>query len=191
MTGSAHPIPRTCTDARSNMSDPMRAFLDQSGHYLESEYLPKIRESVRRLGPDDLWWRPNPASNSVGNLLLHLSGNLRQWIVSGVGQRPDVRQRQAEFEANGGHAAEELLDRLAATVREAAATLAALDPARLQEPRRIQGKDVSVLEAVYHAVEHFSTHTGQIAYIAKMRAAVDLGFYEIVDGVAHERWRDA
>lgn len=171
------------------MTDPIALFLDRSAHYLAAEYLPKIRESARRLGPDDLWWRPNPASNSVGNLLLHLSGNLRQWVVSGVGAVPDVRLRQEEFEAAGGQSADELLDRLEATVQEAARAIAAVDPARVMEVRRIQGKEVTVLEAIYHAVEHFSTHTGQIAYIAKMRAAVDLGFYEIVDGVAHERWR--
>ena len=173
------------------MTDPVSLFLDRSRHYLAGEYLPKIRASVGLLSPEDLWWRPNPASNSVGNLLLHLSGNLRQWVVSGVGQVPDVRRRQEEFDAVGSQSAEDLLDRLDATVQEAARAIASVDPARVMEPRRIQGKEVTVMEAIYHAVEHFSTHTGQIAYIAKMRRGADLGFYEIVDGVAHERWERA
>lgn len=166
-----------------------RAFLDRSARYLEEDYLPRIRGSVEVLGPDDVWWRPNEASNSIGNLLLHLSGNLRQWVVHGVGDAEDVRQRELEFGARDETAAAELLGGLAAVVREAARTLTATDPAALRETRTIQGNDVTVLEAVYHAVEHFSMHTGQIIWIAKARAGRDLGFYRVEGGVAEATWK--
>src|SRR5919108_4206643 len=102
-----------------------QAFLDQSRHYLSNQYLPKIAASVERLTAEDLWWRSNPASNSAGNLLLHLAGNMRQWIISGLGGAPDHRQRQREFDARDGGSAAELLGQLRNTVREADAVLAA------------------------------------------------------------------
>lgn len=173
------------------MSETGLLFLAHSRDYLgvRGSYLPRIEQAVERLGPDDVWWRPNEASNSVGNLLLHLAGNLREWVVHGVGGAANVRQRQREFDATAGAAADVLLDALRAVVEEADVVLAALEPARLVEPVVIQGMETTVLGAIYHAVEHFSMHTGQILYIVKMRLGVDLGFYRIgQDGVATEAW---
>ena len=171
------------------MDGPGDLFLERSRNYLTSEYLPKIRLCVEELDRDDLWWRPNPASNSVGNLLLHLAGNLRQWVVSGVGGRPDVRHRSAEFDADGDEDAAELLQRLEEVVAQTDRVLAGLSASGLLERRAIQGRDVTVLEAVYHAVEHFAMHTGQIAFITKSRTGRDLGFYELRQGVPHPSWR--
>lgn len=170
------------------MSEVGQAFIDRSRAFLTSEYLPKIRSCLDELPQSDLWWRPNAQSNSVGNLLLHLSGNVRQWIVSGVGGEPDTRKRHAEFEAEGGRDREQLLDLLEGTVRDADRVLAGLDPDRLLESLTIQGTDTSVLAAIYHVVEHFGMHTGQIAYITKLRTGTDLGFYEVEDGVARPKW---
>lgn len=170
------------------MSSIGQAFIDRSRAFLSSEYLPKIRSCLDELPEDDLWWRPNSASNSVANLLLHLSGNARQWIVSGIGGAEDIRERQAEFDARGGSGAGELLARLESTVDEADRVLASLDPGRLPERLVIQGTDTTVLGAVYHVVEHFGMHTGQIAYITKMRTDKDLAFYEVEDGIARPNW---
>lgn len=169
------------------MSDVGREFLERSSRFLTHEHLPRVRAAVEALDADDLWWRPNDASNSVGNLLLHMAGNLRQWVVHGVGGAEDVRRRDDEFAAREGDR-DELLDRLRAAVREAAWTLDRLDPARLREPRTIQGMDVTALHAVYHAVEHFSMHAGQILWIVKLRTGEDLGFYRVEDGVAEQTW---
>jgi uncharacterized damage-inducible protein DinB len=165
-----------------------RAFIERSRAFLTSEYIPRIRGCLRELPEGDLWWRPNAQSNSVGNLLLHLSGNVRQWIVSGVGGEPDERERHAEFEAEGGRDRAELLALLERTVTEADRVLSKLEPEELLERRVIQGTRTTVLGAVYHVVEHFGMHTGQIAYITKLRTGTDLGFYEVEDGVAHPRW---
>ena len=170
------------------MTRPGQHFIDRSRRYFGSEYLPKIRRCVRELSDEDLWWRPNAESNSVGNLLLHLAGNVRQWVVSGIGAEADVRERQAEFDADRGLARDELLDRLEDALRQVDRVLAQLSPDRLLERRSIQGREVTVLEALYHAVEHFGMHTGQIIYIAKLRTGADLRFYDVDDGVARPNW---
>ena len=170
------------------MSAVEREFLERSRLYLTGELLPRIRAAVERLPEDDVWWRPNEASNSVGNLLLHLSGNVRQWIVSGVGGDVDDRRRQEEFNAVEGADANALMDRLTRTVDDAAAVLSSLPAERLLESVSVQGRTVSVLEAIYHCVEHFSMHTGQILYIVKLRSGEDLGFYELVDDTPRARW---
>lgn len=163
-------------------------FLDLSRAFLTREYLPKIDAALERLSPDDLWWQPNSASNSIGHLLLHLTGNLRQWVVSGLGGEPDVREREREFSPRNRPDARALLDGLAMAVADADAAIARLDPKSLSERRTVQGREVTGLEALYHAVEHFGMHTGQILYITKLRTGDDLGFYEVRNGVATARW---
>lgn len=162
-------------------SDASRAFLEASRRYLIDEYPRKIEAAVAGLAPDDLWWRPNEASNAIGNLILHLAGNVRQWVVHGLGGAPDVRRRQREFDGRSGGDGDALLAALRGAVADADAVLAGLDPASLGARWSIQGLEVTGLEALYHVVEHFSMHTGQILYLAKMRSGRDLGFYE-VDG---------
>ena len=166
------------------------AFLLQSREYLTGHYLPKIRAAVEGLADADLWWRPNAASNSIGNLMLHLSGNLRQWIVSGIGGAPDRRVRAEEFDQREPLSRDELLIRLTEAVLEADAVLAALSPAALGESRPVQGRMVTALQAIYHAVEHFGMHAGQILYVAKLRAGKDLGLYRLVDGIPRPAWPD-
>ena len=164
------------------------AFLAQSREYLTAHYLPKIRAAVEPLAEPDLWWRPNDASNSIANLMLHLAGNIRQWIVSGVGGAPDRRERAGEFARRDGLLKDELLTTLSGAVHDADAALARISRAALAEPRTIQGREVTVLEAIYHVVEHFGMHTGQIAYISKLRTGKDLGFYRMEGGIARAAW---
>lgn len=168
--------------------DTGTAFLAQSREYLTAHYLPKILASVDRLSDEDLWWRPNEASNSVGNLMLHLSGNVRQWIVCGVGGAEDVRERDREFSRRDPLPRDQLVATLSRTVQEADAVIAAVRGTALGQRRLIQGREVTVLEAIYHVVEHFSTHVGQIAMIAKQRSGADLGFYRVEDGIARAAW---
>ncbi len=160
------------------------SFLDRSHYYLCREYPTKIRAAVEAMPADRLWWRPNEQSNSAGNLLLHLTGNVRQWIVSGVGGQPDIRKRNLEFAARGDAAASDMLDGLDATLRETDDVLRGLLPSELLERRSIQGRDTTVMEAVYHVVEHFAGHTGQIIWIAKMSMPGAVRFYDDGDGTA-------
>ena len=152
-----------------------------SRQYLR-EYLTKIRLSVSVLDERVVWARPNEASNSIGNLMLHLAGNARQWIVSGVGGTVDVRDRQAEFDQRDAVPVSELIDRLEQTIIDVDRVLGRLSPDDLRGRRVIQNNEVSVFEAIYHVVEHFSMHTGQIILLAKADQADRIRFYEMVDG---------
>jgi len=168
--------------------DTGRAFIDRSRAYLRKDYFPKIRLAVEALPAEDIWWRPNDACNSIGNLILHLAGNVRQWVVSGIGGAPDLRRRQEEFDAGEGPSGDELLAHLEEVLEEVDRTLSGLLAMELSSRRVIQGMEVSVLDALFHVVEHFSTHTGQIIYISKLRSGRDLGFWEVNDGKAIPKW---
>ncbi len=166
-----------------------QAFVARSRSLLADEYRIKIRRAVEALPADALWWRPNDQSNSVGNLLIHLEGNVRQWIVSGVGGAPDRRDRPAEFAARESATAAELLARLDSVLDEADAIIAALDERTLDSPRTIQGRDVTVLDAVYQVVQHFALHAGQIFWVAKERRPGAVRFYDDSTGIARPIWR--
>ena len=129
------------------------------------------------LSQEQIWWRPNAASNSIGNLVLHLNGNIWQWLVASFNRLEDQRDRPAEFSATGDLSAADLLDRLSQTIDEAAKVLARLTPDELLATWQIQGYTVTGLAAVYQVVEHFGLHYGQIVYITKMQEGRDLGFY--------------
>ena len=161
--------------------DAGTAMIALSRRYLR-EYLTKIRLAVSVLDEHVVWARPNEASNSIGNLMLHLAGNARQWIVSGVGGARDVRDRQSEFDRRAPVSITMLIDRLEQTISDVDRVPASLTPADLQTRRVIQANDVSVLEAIYHVVEHFSMHTGQIILLAKADQPDRVRFYEMVDG---------
>jgi len=153
-------------------------FLAFSRAKLLDSYWPRLRTCVESLTPDQLWWRPNDASNSIGNLVLHLDGNVRQWLVASFNRQPDTRQRPAEFAERDCIPAAALLDRLAATLDEAGGVLSRLTADDLAAPMQIQGYHVTGLAAVYQVVEHFGLHYGQTVYITKMLLARDLRFYK-------------
>jgi uncharacterized damage-inducible protein DinB len=165
------------------------SFLQRSRYFLSNEYLPKVRLAIEPLSDDAIWWRANDASNSIGNLMLHLAGNIRQWIVSGVGGAADVRQRSTEFRARGGKDKSALLADLTAAVGDVDAVIAKFSPEELLAERQIQGRSVTVFEAVYHVVEHFSTHTGQIILLAKFHVGERVKFYDDAD-LARPLWKE-
>lgn len=151
-------------------------FTDSAVRRLEQNTA-RIADCVSRLSEEQIWARGSANENATGNLMLHLAGNVRQWILCGVGSQPDVRDRDAEFAAAGGVTGAQMLARLQDTVREACAVIGALRADQLVETRVIQGYEISVLEAVFHVVEHFGMHTGQILFAAKMLTHEDLGYY--------------
>ena len=165
-----------------------RAFLARASEFLLGDYLPKIERCLEKLTDDQIWWRANEESNSIGNLILHLCGNARQWIICGVGGQPDNRNRDAEFEQRDVIARDELVALLRSTLSEVHTTLQALDPAIVLERRKIQGNDVEILEAIFHVTEHFSMHAGQIFLLTKLLTATDLRFYDFEEGASVERW---
>ena len=159
-------------------ADVTTLFLEFSRRQLLEQYWPRLQACAESLTDEQVWWQPNAASNSIGNLILHLNGNVRQWLVDSFNRSEDKRDRPAEFAAEGGIPASALLERLGAAMYEASQVLARLTQADLVAPYEIQGYHVSGLEAVYQVVEHFGMHYGQIAYVAKSLTGADLGFYK-------------
>jgi hypothetical protein len=157
-------------------------FLEYSRQLLVEREWPRLRECVELLTDRQVWWRPNQASNSVGNLVLHLNGNVRQWLVASFGGAEDTRNRPAEFAQRHVVPRDELLATLGKTMEEAGAVLARLTEADLLRVYEIQGYTVTGLAAVYQVVEHFGLHYGQIVYITKQLRGEDLGFYKDLDG---------
>ena len=161
-----------------------RIFVQVSTKNLE-QLLSRIRDCLAKLKPDEIWARGHENENAIGNLVLHLTGNVRQWIVSGVGGAPDTRVRDAEFAARGGMATGELLERLESAVREAIGVIGKITAERMAQRVTIQKYDVTVMEAIFHVVEHFSQHTGQIIFATKMLTGEDLGFFKHLKASAH------
>lgn len=152
-------------------------FLEFSRYKLLEQYWPRMRACVESLTDEQVWWRPNQASNSIGNLLLHLNGNVHQWLVASFNRQEDKRERPAEFKAPEQIPAALLIQQLDQTLQQAGAVLSRLTETDLHARYEIQGMNVTGLAAVYQVVEHFGLHYGQIIYITKMLRDEDLGFY--------------
>jgi uncharacterized damage-inducible protein DinB len=152
-------------------------FVEASRVFLKDDFLPKAKLCLEEMSEQDLWWRPNEQSNSVGNLILHLCGNMKQWIVKSLGGAKFERDRDAEFAERGPVAKAQLIANIQDTVMEVDRTLSALPTSEMLERFPVQGYSTTRLQAIYHVVEHFSYHLGQILYIYKMRTGRDPGFY--------------
>jgi uncharacterized damage-inducible protein DinB len=178
----------TAEIASNASSDVGRAFIDRAMDFLSGDYLPKIERCLERLNDEQIWWRANEESNSIGNLVLHLCGNARQWIVCGLGAEPDTRVRDAEFARRDPLPRAELVELLRSTLADVCSVLRNLPPSTLLEKRTIQGNEVDVLEAIFHVTEHFSMHAGQIFLLTKLLTASDLHFYDFEANAPVERW---
>ena len=142
----------------------------------------RIAKVLHTLSEEEIWYRPNEASNSAGHLVLHLCGNVTQWIGTGIGALPDVRERELEFQTSERSSRAELINslhRLRDITDDAFSKVTSED--MLCESRVVQGYNETVLSIIMHVMEHFSYHTGQIALIAKHLKGRDLGFYEGID----------
>jgi len=163
-------------------------FIARSRYWLTKEYPIKIRRCVDALPRAVVWARPNQGSNSIGNLLVHLTGNVTEWILGGVGGRSISRYRAGEFAQRDGADGAKLLESLEAVLREADSVLANLTERDLERSVVIQDRDTTVLAAIYHVVEHFAMHTGQIISMTKMYAPGKIHFYEDEGGLARPVW---
>ena len=134
-----------------------------------SRALNKINHCLDQLTDEQVWWRPEPSLNSIGNLILHLCGNLRQWIVCGVGGTADNRDRPKEFSERGPIPKSELLRRLDEVVGHAQAALVVLSADHILEHHRIQATDQTAISAIFDSVPHFRGHTQEIVLMTRMQ----------------------
>jgi uncharacterized damage-inducible protein DinB len=163
-------------------------FIARSRYWLVKEYPIKLRHCVEALPRQAVWTRPDNECNSIGNLLVHLKGNVTEWILGGVGGREYNRNRASEFAQQEGGDARALLDDLESVLRDADSVLSELTLADLERPLLIQDRETTVLAAVYHVVEHFAMHSGQIIFLTKMYAPGKIRFYEDAGGLARPTW---
>lgn len=156
----------------------MDRFIDAARTILLDEFLPKITLSLAPLSDEDVWWRPHEASNSIANLLLHLDGNARQWVLSGIRGDADIRNRDAEFAARSGPGKEALLAQFRDTLLDIEQVCLGIAPERFDEPRVIQGSHTTIFGALFRVTTHVAVHTGQIIQLAKWRAPGAVRHYQ-------------
>jgi uncharacterized damage-inducible protein DinB len=160
-----------------------QAFVKFSREKLKDEYWPRICRCLDSLTQEQIWWRPNDTSNSIGNLLLHLNGNVRQWILASLGGIENTRDRDAEFAERRPQSTAAIRSALDETLKEVDRILSGLRPEGLLKTYTIQRYEgITGLAAIYHVVEHFGMHCGQILYITKLLSGTDLGFYRQLSG---------
>jgi len=174
-------IERAQDGSRSGDSALCALFLKSAAGKLE-EYRSRIEVCLGKLDDAQIWARGSENENAIGNLILHLCGNVRQWIVCSLGGQPVDRNRDGEFDARGGFTAAELAGRLRETIDAAAAVIERLTAEQLTSTYEIQIYKASGVEAVFHVVEHFGYHAGQIVFATKMLTHSDLGFYSHLRG---------
>ena len=158
----------------------IREFLSQAIHRID-ENTQKLTACLGELEEIDIWKRPNQHSNSVGNIILHLCGNIRQYAISSLGNNKDVRERDKEFSADGGYSGSELLKKLIDTIDQAKDIIRNATESELLRERKVQGYNHSGIGIVIHVTEHYSYHTGQIIFWTKLVKDKDLGFYAGID----------
>jgi uncharacterized damage-inducible protein DinB len=154
----------------------LQEFLDDIIKIID-ENTKKLKTCLDELQEAEVWKRPNEHSNSVGNLMLHLSGNIRQWIISSLGNLEDKRERDKEFSADGGYTKSQLAEKLFSTVEEAKNIIRNISAEEVLKKRKVQAYHTSGMEAIIHVTEHYSYHTGQIIFWTKLLKDKDLGFY--------------
>ena len=153
------------------------ALVEETRRRMLEESFPRLRQCLSLLTDEEIWRRPNPQSNAVGNLVLHLCGNAQQWIGSGLGGNPDTRKRQAEFDERGPLSRDELHRKIDETEEVIRKVLEQVTPEDLLTVHPVQTFEENGLSILVHVVEHFSYHTGQISYFTKALKDVDLGYY--------------
>jgi uncharacterized damage-inducible protein DinB len=158
--------------------EAFQAEFTKNSIYRLDENTRMIRKSFVELSEEEIWQKPNDSSNSIGNLVLHLCGNIQQYAIASLGEKPDNRMRDEEFATAGGFSKLELLEKLTETVAAAKNIISTATVEQLTKKRMVQGFHFSGIGAIIHAVEHYSYHTGQIAFWTKLLKNKDLGFYE-------------
>lgn len=158
----------------------IKEFIDQSIYRMD-ENTKRLSACFEELEESETWKRGNENSNSVGNIILHLCGNIRQYAISSLGNIEDIRERDKEFSADGGYSKSELLEKLITTIEEAKSIIKNLSPPELLRKRKVQGYTYSAIGIIVHVTEHYSYHSGQIIFWTKLLKNQDLGFYSGID----------
>lgn len=170
----------TFPENKQMLEEFIHEFIAQAIYRID-ENTNKLIKCLEELDESDIWKRPNQNSNSVGNIVLHLCGNIGQYAISSLGHISDVRQRDTEFLANGGYSKNELLQKFLAHIEKAKTIIQSTSSEELLRKRKVQGYNHSGVGILIHVTEHLSYHTGQIIFWTKLLKNKDLGFYAGID----------
>ena len=151
--------------------------ISETKRRLFEESVPRLKKCLNQLSEQEIWYRPNDNSNSIGNIVLHLCGNVRQWILSGLGKQNDIRTRQQEFDERGPISTENLIQKVDELMIEVDKVLDSVTPEMLLKNHNVQVYEETGLSILVHVVEHFSYHVGQMTYFVKWRKDMDMSYY--------------
>ncbi len=154
--------------------------IKQSNHFISLNPT-RIAKCLHQLSEEEVWKKPNSNTNSIGNLILHLCGNITQYIHSSLGNNKDTRVRDIEFSTKGGFSKNELLEKINHVTEKAIQIITSTTDEELIRKRKVQGFEYTGIGIIIHVTEHYSYHVGQIAYWTKLLKDKDLGFYEDYD----------
>lgn len=163
------------------MSNTSALLINQVRIRLFEESVPRIKKCLNELTEDEVWQQPNDNLSSIGNLVLHLCGNVTQWIGTGLGNQPDNRQRDKEFMPQSSIPKAQLVAKLDALEMNTLTVLNELTEAQLLATHTVQGFTETGVSILVHVIEHFSYHTGQITWHTKLLKNKDLGYYSTHD----------
>ena len=152
-------------------------FLQEIHRRIFDENFPRLKKCLGELTEEEIWERPNENSNSMGNIALHLCGNLRQWVIAGLGEQEDVRERQKEFNERGPLPVDQLLEKIETVVVDIAKVLENVKAEDLVRDYTVQGFSENGISILVHVTEHFSYHVGQMTYFVKAVKDMDMGYY--------------
>lgn len=162
------------------MANITKEFISQSIYRIEIN-LPRIEKCLNELSEEEIWKKPNSSSNSIGNLILHLCGNITQYIISGLAGKPDNRNRGSEFAAKEGFTKSQLLEKITLVINESVSVIKNITEEDLIKSRSVQGYNLSGIAIIVHVTEHLSYHTGQITFWTKCLKDKDMGYYAGMD----------
>lgn len=162
----------------NNIEDDMVSEFLANSIYRLDEGTRMIKISLESVSESDIWKKPNDSSNNIGNQIIHICGNMTQYIIASLEEQDDYRNRDEEFSMTGGFTKIQLIQKLEDTVNKAKLVLNGCNKRQLIKKREVQGFNLSGIGIVIHAVEHYSYHTGQIAFWTKLLTNKDLGFYD-------------
>ncbi len=162
--------------------DKIQDLLKQQFHErVVEESLPRIFQCLDILSHKEIWYKHNANTNSIGNLVLHLCGNVKQYIISGIGGQADTRERDIEFQDVHTYNAQDLKEKISGVLLEADAIVSKMPEELFVQKKSIQGFDHNYVSILVHVIEHLSYHVGQITFYTKYVKDVDTGYYSGLD----------
>ncbi|MEM8734931.1 MAG: DUF1572 family protein [Planctomycetota bacterium] len=153
-------------DTTTSKPDEVARFVAANVRQLEGG-MAKITHCLEQLDDQQIWWRPSESMNSIANLLLHLSGNMRQWLICGLSEIPDQRMRQTEFDDRSLRSKAELRSALESALNESIEQISVQTSSTLMPVRLVQEFEIDGFTVIVDSVGHFCGHVQEIVHLTR------------------------